>query len=289
MKRYLISATSAIFLFAGIAANEAEAQSNRYFSGDDRPEAYIISARQLQRGEKAFGLHHSWVTNSALASPPNFAAFWMKWATGDRFQLGVNGSTSYGLRAATGGLLSTDGVGQLGLEGKYHVGSYGDWNVAVLGAIEYINWQERIPVGGSFMTASPAGSIHLPVTYAPSETFALSASLSYALLPEFSLSGAGVGKIAAVGGGVKFDPAGPLRFFASVHVPVSGENRLLPSGTLDSVPVWAIGGSADVGNGWAIDLSASNSDISSPTTQLLTSLSDDVFLVSFGVSKKIGK
>ncbi|MGR3712647.1 MAG: hypothetical protein ACU0A6_05970 [Shimia sp.] len=242
-------------------APEAHAQSNdsaKFFNGDARPTGHILDARQMRDGEAVVWLNHAWFQQSPFSSPPKYLSFGGVWGVNDRLQLRLAAASSYGLQAATGGLLDTDDVGTLSASAQYQLHDWGDWNLGVMGSIEYINWQQAIPVGGRLLTASPAGSIHLPVTYAPSDNFAFNAALSYSLFPHFSNSGARVGQVLSIGSGVTFDPAGPLRLFASVNVPVAGENKLTASGQLIKETIWAVGGSADIRNGWSVDLTASN-------------------------------
>ncbi|SFL34288.1 hypothetical protein [Shimia haliotis] len=274
---------------SGFFANGEAAQSSRSYLGEDRPKRYVLDAKLLQQGDMAVSLEHAWNVNSAISHPPNYAFLSAQWGVGERWQIGVSAASLYGLQAMSGGLLSSDSVGQFGLEAKYHLGQSGDWSFALLGALEYIDWQVEVPVAGRIMTSSPAGSIHFPATYSPSENLSISASLSYAILPEYSRAGAGAGQLLSIGSNISADPEGPLRFFASYYVPIVGENRLLPSGNLVKAPIWALGGSLDVGNGWDISLAASNSDVSSASTHMLTTLRDDTFIVTLGVSKKFQK
>ncbi|TCL10211.1 hypothetical protein BXY66_2280 [Shimia isoporae] len=288
VKKIISGAALSVAVFAQPVLSQS-GDSARYYGGDARPVKHIHDARQLRQGESVYWLDHANIVNSNVSSPPNYFSIGGYWGVSDRWQLGAVLTSTYGLRSTFSGLLDTDGVGTIGAHAKYQLAQWGDWNLAVMGAIEYINWQQSVPVGGRLMSASPAGSVHLPVTYAPSEMFALSGSLSYALLPQYSRKGGEVGQIFSIGGGVNINPAGPFSFHGSLDYPISGENRLGSGGNLDKLAIWSVGARADLGQGWALDLTASNGYASTPTTKLLSNQRKDAFLVTLGVSKKLGR
>ncbi|WP_152926497.1 hypothetical protein [Shimia sp. SK013] len=98
-----------------------------------------------------------------------YATLTAHWGVSDKWQISANVVSLYGLSSTARGLLSTNGVGTVGVNARYQIGEYGDWGVSLLGAIEYVDWQVRVPVGGRTLTGAPAGSLHLPVTYKASK------------------------------------------------------------------------------------------------------------------------
>ncbi|WP_270728993.1 hypothetical protein [Shimia sp. Alg240-R146] len=65
----------------------------------------------------------------------------------------------YGLRGTLRELLSIDDIGIVSAHAQYQIWEYRDWGIAVQGAVEHINWQTGIPVGGRLLSGSPAGSL----------------------------------------------------------------------------------------------------------------------------------
>ena len=236
----------------------------------------VDTANQLQKGEVNLGV--GWHQNdpgSAAGTGNQIYDWHADWGWTDQIQLGftfqsyndpfhkpINGTTSRLKFQTVGGAA------------KYKLWENRQLGFAVQGSVEYLTWES--PLWGSDVANAQhvIGSLQAPITYRFSPQFELHLTPGVSFFPDDINGFDFFGTVGYVGAGASWRPTERLTAYGVVNVPVAGNNTISNTQTLESMPVWTVGGRYNVTPKVALDLYATNGLGNSPATGILSNPPD---------------
>ncbi|PSL19702.1 hypothetical protein CLV88_105125 [Shimia abyssi] len=232
----------------------------------------------LDKGEAdaTVGLLHTipGSTNAAGGTGNQVYFFGFNYGISDRFQLGFSQSAFQDPPPTPiNGALNPIRVRSNAFHGTFRVLDNEQWKIAAEASIEHALLRNLTGVAGTEYSGA-IGSVYVPISYAPSREWLLTATPGVSFLPD-SIGGTRLyGTVASMGFGATWKPTQRFAAYGSVNVPLSGNNTVTTAGTVDQVPVWTVGARFNATPKVALDVFSTNGMGITPATRVLTFFPD---------------
>lgn len=152
---------------------------------------------------------------------------------------------------------------------KYQIYEAGRISVAAQGSVESFLRLESPVFGGRYDNVI-IGSVKVPVTVMVSERLQFHVTPGVSVFPDTNGGTPFYGTVASVGAGFSYMASERLSFYGAVDVPVSGNNTVTNTATLDQKAVWIGGARFAVTPKLALDTYVTNGVGITPATSILT-------------------